>query len=49
MSQAYREPGAGIVLIVVLVLLYVLLNPIPGPVDDAIVATVGGYEALRRL
>jgi len=49
MGQAYLEPGAGIVLIVVLVLLYVLCNPIPGPVDDAIVATVGGYQALKRL
>jgi hypothetical protein len=49
MSQVYREPGAGIVLIVVLVLLYVLLNPVPGPVDDAIVAGIGGYQALKRL
>jgi hypothetical protein len=35
--------------IVLLVLLYIIFNPIPGPIDDAIVATVGGYQALKRL
>lgn len=49
MNRAYREPGAGIVLIIVLVLLYVLLNPVPGPVDDAAVAAAGGYYGLKRL
>jgi hypothetical protein len=49
MNQAYREPGAGVGLIILLVILYILLNPIPGPVDDAAVAAIGGYQALKRL
>jgi hypothetical protein len=39
----------GIRWIVGLVLLYIIFNLIPGPIDDAIVATVGGYQALKRL
>lgn len=49
MNGPYREPGAGVGLIILLVILYVLLNPIPGPVDDAAVAAIGGYQALKRL
>jgi len=49
MNQSYREPGVGIGLIIVLVLLYIIFNPIPGPVDDAAVAAVGGYYGLKRL
>ncbi len=48
MSGINRESG-GIGLIILLVLLYIIFNPIPGPIDDAIVATVGGYQALKRL
>jgi hypothetical protein len=42
-----REESIGFGWIVLLVLLYVVLNPIPGPIDDAIVASVGGYQALK--
>jgi hypothetical protein len=48
MNQACREPGGGVVLIIVLVILYIIFNPIPGPIDDAAVAAVGGYQALKR-
>jgi hypothetical protein len=44
-----QQQSSGIGLIVLLVILYIIFNPIPGPVDDAIVATVGGYQALKRL
>ena len=49
MNGPYREPGAGIGLIILLVILYIMLNPIPSPVDDAAVAAIGGYQALRKL
>lgn len=49
MNQAYREPGGGAMLIVVLVILYIIFNPIPGPIDDAAVAAIGGYHGLKRL
>jgi hypothetical protein len=49
MNEPYREPGAGVGLIILLVLLYIIFNPIPGPVDDAAVAAIGGYQALKRL
>jgi len=32
-----------------LVVLYIIFNPIPGPIDDAVGATIGGYHALKRL
>jgi hypothetical protein len=44
-----REESTGIGWIVFLVLLYIIFNPVPGPLDDAIVASVGGYQALKRL
>lgn len=38
-----QEPvGIGIGLIVLLVILYIIFNPIPGPIDDAAVTTIGG-------
>jgi hypothetical protein len=49
MNGPYREPGAGVGLIILLVVLYIICNPFPGPVDDVAVAAVGGYQALRRL
>jgi len=48
MNGRNRESG-GIGLIILLVLLYIIFNPIPGPFDDAAVATIGGYQALKRL
>jgi hypothetical protein len=49
MNGPYREPGAGVGLIILFVILYILFSPIPGPVDDAAVAAIGGYQALKRL
>lgn len=49
MNGAHREPGVGIGLIVLLVLIYIVFNPIPGPLDDAAVAAIGAHQALRRL
>jgi hypothetical protein len=49
MNGPYREPGLGVGLIILLVLIYIVFNPVPGPLDDAAVAAVGGYQALRRL
>jgi hypothetical protein len=48
MSDSYQQPG-GVGLIILLVILYIIFNPIPGPIDDAVVAAVGGYQALKRL
>ena len=42
-----QQSGSGIVLILVLVALYIIFNPIPGPVDDVAVAALGGYYALK--
>ncbi len=49
MNGQQQHQSGGIGWIILLVLLYVIFNPIPGPIDDAIVATVGGYQALKRL
>ncbi|MGB6064127.1 MAG: hypothetical protein WBG50_04930 [Desulfomonilaceae bacterium] len=45
-----QEP-AGIALgwIILLVILYIFFNPIPGPIDDAAVTVIGGYHALKSL
>ena len=48
MNGANRESG-GIGLIILLVILYIIFNPIPGPIDDAAVAALGRYQALKRL
>lgn len=48
MNSMNRESG-GIGLIILLVILYIIFNPIPGPIDDAAVTVVGGYQALKRL
>jgi hypothetical protein len=48
-NRQYPLQSSGIGWIVLLVLLYIIFNPIPGPIDDAIVASVGGYQALKRL
>jgi hypothetical protein len=49
MNGPHQEPAVGIGLIILLVVLYIILNPIPGPVDDVAVAALGGYHALKRL
>lgn len=48
MNGTNRDQG-GIGWIIILVLLYTIFNPIPGPFDDAAVAAIGGYHALKRL
>ena len=49
MNGSGRDPGAGTGLILLVVLLYVIFNPIPGPIDDLAVAGIGGYQALKSL
>ena len=49
MDPQYQHPGPSIGLIILLVLLYIIFNPIPGPIDDAAVAAIGGYHALKRI
>jgi hypothetical protein len=49
MNGSYQESGSGIGWIILLVILYIIFNPIPGPIDDAAVAAIGGYNALKRL
>jgi hypothetical protein len=48
MNGANQESG-GIRMIVLLIVLYIIFNPIPGPIDDVAVAAIGGYQALKRL
>ncbi|MGB6063873.1 MAG: hypothetical protein WBG50_03635 [Desulfomonilaceae bacterium] len=47
MNGQHQRQGMGIGWIILLVMLYIIFNPLPGPFDDAVVATVGGYQALR--
>jgi hypothetical protein len=49
MNSPYRESRGGIGWIILLVLLYIIFNPIPGPIDDAAVVAIGGYQSLKRL
>jgi hypothetical protein len=49
MNGHYQEPAGGLGLIILLVLLYIIFNPTPGPIDDAAVAALVGYHALKRL
>jgi hypothetical protein len=48
MNGRNRESG-GIGWIILLVLLYIIFNPIPGPIDDSAAVAIGGYQALKRL
>jgi hypothetical protein len=48
MNSRHEQQGMGIGWIILLVVVYIIFNPIPGPFDDAVVATVGGYHALKR-
>ena len=47
MNGQHQQAGAGVGLIILLVVLYIIFNPIPGPVDDVAVAALGGYHALK--
>ena len=49
MKGQYSQHGTGIGWIILLVILYIIFNPIPGPIDDAAVTAIGGYHALKRL
>jgi hypothetical protein len=49
MNGQERQEGLGIGWIILLVILYIIFNPIPGPIDDMAAAAVGGYQALKRL
>jgi hypothetical protein len=44
-----HQDGKGIGWIILLVLLYIIFNPLPGPIDDAAAVAIGGYQALKRL
>jgi hypothetical protein len=48
MNGTNRESG-GIGMIILLVILYIIFNPIPGPIDDAAAIAIGGYQAFKRL
>jgi|GEM_PF-2441953 len=47
MNGANRNPGTGIGLILLVVLLYIIFNPMPGPIDDLAVTSIGAYSALK--
>jgi hypothetical protein len=47
MNGTGRDPGGGIGLILLVVLLYIIFNPIPGPIDDLAVVGIGAYSALK--
>jgi hypothetical protein len=47
MNGSSGNPGAGIGLILLVVLLYIIFNPIPGPIDDLAIAGIGAYSALK--
>ncbi len=49
MNGPTQQDGIGIGWIILLVVLYIIFNPIPGPIDDAAVAALGGYQALKRM
>ena len=49
MNYQGQHDGSGIGWIILLVLLYIIFNPIPGPIDDAAAVAIGGYQALKRL
>jgi hypothetical protein len=49
MNYQRHQDGSGMGWIILLVLLYIIFNPIPGPIDDAAAVALGGYQALKRL
>ncbi len=44
-----QNQGIGFGWIILLVILYIIFNPIPGPIDDVAVGAIGGYHALKRI
>jgi hypothetical protein len=48
MNGTNRESG-GIGWIILLVVVYIIFNPIPGPIDDAAAVAIGGHQALKRV
>ncbi|HMK36842.1 MAG TPA: hypothetical protein VK463_17340 [Desulfomonilaceae bacterium] len=44
-----RQRHAEIGLIALLGIVYIIFDPIPGMLDDAVAATIGGYSMLKRL
>jgi hypothetical protein len=49
MNGQRQQDGIGIGSIILLVVLYIIFNPIPGPIDDVAVTALGGYQALKRM
>ena len=47
MHEPQGQAGVGLGLIVILLLLYIMFNPIPGPIDDVAATAVAGYYALK--
>ena len=48
MYERQGQPdGVGLGWILLLLLLYVIFNPIPGPIDDCAATAVAGYYALK--
>ncbi len=43
MDSQHEQQGMGIGWMILLVILYIIFNPIPGPIDGVAVATIGGY------
>ncbi len=46
MNNQHEPQGMWIGWIILLVILDNIFNPVPGPIDDVAVATIGGYHAL---
>ena len=49
MNGQQEQGGIAVGWTIFLVILFILFNPIPGPIDAAAVTAVGGYHALKRL
>jgi hypothetical protein len=44
MNGQPEQASIGLGWIILLVILHILFNPIPGPIDDVAVAAIGGYR-----
>jgi hypothetical protein len=47
MNGQQEQAGIGFGWIILLVILYVIFNPIPGPIDDLTAIAIGGYHLLK--